>query len=61
VINPEAHDTDADLERQIDFQAGLFATAMTPGEKESAWDELKRLHGMRSPEQVETMERRIFR
>lgn len=57
MINPEAHDPDVELERAIDFQAGLLATALTPGEKESAWDELKRLHAQRSPEQVEQMER----
>jgi hypothetical protein len=57
MINPEAHDTDAELERAIDFQAGLLATALTPAEQTSAWDELKRLHAMRSPERVEQMER----
>lgn len=57
MIAPEAKDFDADLERQIDFQAGLLATALTPAEQTSAWDELKRLHAQRSPEQVERMER----
>lgn len=57
MINPESHDADADLERAIDFQAGLLATALTPAEQTSAWDELKRLHALRSPEQVERMER----
>jgi hypothetical protein len=57
VINPEAHDTDAELESRIDFQRGLLATAQTPDEKTSAWDEMKRLIDLRSPEQVERMER----
>ena len=56
MIQPEAHNTDADLERRIDFQAGLLAIALTPAEKESAWEELKRLHAMRSPQQVAAME-----
>lgn len=59
MINPEHQCADAELERLIDFQAGLLATALTPAEQTSAWDELKRLHAMRSPEQVEQMERGI--
>lgn len=57
MINPEAHDTDAELERQIDFQRGLFATALTPAEMAAAWIEFKRLVNSRSPEQIERMER----
>lgn len=57
MINPEAILPDADLERRIDFQAGLIATALTPAEQMSAWDELKRLHAQRSPERVAEMER----
>lgn len=57
MISPEAQDADAELERRIDFQAGLIATALTPAEQRSAWEELKRLHGMRSPERIEQMER----
>lgn len=57
MINPEAQDADAELERRIDFQAGLIATALTPDEQRSAWEELKRLHGLRSPERIEQMER----
>lgn len=57
MINPEAHDTDAELERQIEFQHGLLVTALTPAEQTAAWDEMKRLIEQRSPEQVEQMER----
>lgn len=57
MINPESHDADAELERRIHFQAGLIATALTPAEKMSAWDELKRLHAQRSPRRIEQMER----
>jgi hypothetical protein len=57
VINPEARDSDADLERAIDFQHGLLVTALTPAEQTAAWDEMKRLIEQRSPEQVEAMER----
>jgi hypothetical protein len=57
MINPEAHDIDADLERQIDFQRGLLVTAITPDEQTAAWDEMKRLIELRSPEQIERMER----
>jgi hypothetical protein len=57
MINPEALDADIDLERQIDFQAGLITTALTRDEKVAAEDELRRLHSMRSPERVEQMER----
>lgn len=57
MIKPEAQDADAELERRIDFQAGLIATALTPDEQRSAWEELKRLHGLRSPERIERMER----
>jgi low affinity Fe/Cu permease len=56
VINPE-HDTDAELERAIDFQAGLIATSLTRDEKLTAQEEMRRLIGQRSPEQVERMER----
>jgi hypothetical protein len=56
VINPEPQDADAELERRIDFQRGLLATALTPAEKTSAWDEMKRLIEQRSPEQIERME-----
>jgi hypothetical protein len=59
VISPEAQDADAELERRIDFQAGLIATALTPDELRAAWLELTRLHALRSPEQVERMERDI--
>lgn len=59
MINPESYDTDADLERQIAFQAGLIATALTRDEQLAAQDEVRRLHALRSPRQVERMEREI--
>lgn len=57
MIQPEAKDFDAELERQIEFQRGLLVTALTPAEQTAAWDEMKRLIEQRSPEQVEQMER----
>ena len=57
MINPEAPFFDAELERRIDFEAGLLAIAQTPAEQTSAWEELKRLVTLRSPERVEQMER----
>jgi hypothetical protein len=57
VIQPEAKDFDAELERQIDFQHGLLVTAMTPAEHAAAWEEMKRLIAQRSPERIEQMER----
>lgn len=57
MINPEAKDFDADLERQIDFQRGLLATAITTAEQTAAWEEMKRLIAQRSPERIEQMER----
>lgn len=57
MINPEAKDFDAELERQIDFQHGLLVTAITPAEHEAAWDEMKRLIAQRSPARVAEMER----
>lgn len=57
MINPEAQDTDSELECRIDHQAWLVANVSTESEKTSAWHELKRLHAMRSPERVAQMER----
>lgn len=57
MINPEAISADAELERQIDHQAWLITSVSSEAEKTSAWHELKRLHGMRSPARVEHMER----
>lgn len=57
MINPQTHDPDMELERQIDFQCGLVATAITREEKVTAVEELKRLISLRSPAQVERMER----
>jgi hypothetical protein len=59
VINPEAHDTDAELERQIDEQAALLREDRSPDENRATWLELTRLHAMRSPARVEQMEREI--
>lgn len=57
MINPEPQAVDVELERRIDFEAGLLAIAQTPAEQTSAWEELKRLVAQRSPERVEQMER----
>ena len=46
-----------DLESQIDWNAHQLHTAATPEERATAWERLKRLHAMRSPERVESMER----
>lgn len=59
MINPEAHDSDAELERAIDFQCGLVATAATRDEKFAAAEEMARLIARRSPSQVERMEREM--
>lgn len=48
---------DAELERQIDQQAELMHSARSTDAQRSAWLELVRLHGMRSPERIEQMER----
>jgi hypothetical protein len=61
VINPEALDADTLLENQIAFQAGLVATSNTRDEKVAAVEELKRLIALRSPAQIERMERKILR
>lgn len=45
-----------DLESRIDLQALLLHTAPTPDERRAAWDELTRLHAMRSPEKIQRME-----
>lgn len=49
--------SDAELERQINFQYGLIATALTRDEQMAAQTEMTRLIGLRSPRQVEKMER----
>lgn len=56
MLNPEAPNVDADLESQIDRQALLLHTVDTPGERRMAWDELRRLHSLRSPQRIEEME-----
>lgn len=45
-----------DLESRIDLQALLLHTAPTPDERRAAWDELTRLHAMRSPQRIAEME-----
>lgn len=57
MINPEAPHVDIDLESQIDWQAHRLHTAHTPGERKAAWDRLKQLHAMRTPERIREMER----
>lgn len=44
------------LEERIDHQALLLHTAPTPEERRAAWEELKRLHAMRTPRRVRQME-----
>jgi hypothetical protein len=45
------------LESQIDWQAHVLATATTPEDRAAAWNRLQQLIAMRTPEQVESMER----
>lgn len=52
--------SDAELERQINFQYGLIATSLTPDEQRTALEEMTRLIAQRSPRQIERMERGIF-
>jgi hypothetical protein len=56
MLHPEAPHVDLDLEEQIDFQHRVLSNAVTPDEKRTAWERLKQLVGMRSPEHVEQME-----
>lgn len=49
-------DADADLERQIDYQALLLHTVKTPEERRAACDLLAQLHALRSPRRVAQME-----
>lgn len=46
-----------DLESQIDWNAHQLHTAATPDERAAAWDRLKKLHAMRTPEKIEELER----
>lgn len=61
MINPEAPDTDAELERRIDEQAALLREDRSPDENRATWLELTRLHALRSQERIEQMEREILR
>ncbi|HEY4355631.1 MAG TPA: hypothetical protein VGN16_07795 [Acidobacteriaceae bacterium] len=45
-----------ELESRIAHQALLLHASPTPLERHSAWEELKRLHALRSPEQITEME-----
>lgn len=45
-----------DVEAQLDRAAHLLHTAPTKADREAAWEQMKRLHEMRSPQQVERME-----
>jgi len=47
---------DNSLERSIGHQAMLLHTAQTPNERRAAWNELTRLHAMRSPQRIAEME-----
>lgn len=47
----------ADLEQRIDYQALLLHTADTPEKRRAAWNELVRLHSLRSADRVEEMEK----
>jgi hypothetical protein len=46
-----------DLESQIDWNAHLLHSAPTIEERRAAWDRLKKLHEMRTPQQVDELER----
>lgn len=54
-------DPDADLERRIDEQYLIVWFGKTPEQRTAACRELARLVPLRSPEQVERMEREILR
>ncbi|HEX7113744.1 MAG TPA: hypothetical protein VF193_01320 [Steroidobacter sp.] len=56
-MNNPARIADSDLESQIASAAQQLHTAPTPQERRAAWERLKQLHVMRSPERVEQMER----
>lgn len=56
MINPEAQDTDLELETRIDQAALLLSSAPTPDERRAAWEVLKHLVEQRSPQYVEQME-----
>jgi hypothetical protein len=46
-----------ELENRIDIQVLILYTAETPAERRAAWDELTRLHAMRSPARIGQMEK----
>lgn len=46
-----------DLEEQIDRSVHELHTAQTKEAQHIAWERLKKLHAMRTPERVEEMER----
>jgi hypothetical protein len=47
---------DIDIECQIDWQSRRLHTAKTVEERREAWERLKKLHKLRSPERVRQME-----
>lgn len=51
-------DADAELERKIEVAVLRCSTATNPNDRRRWWNELKRLHALRSPEQIERMERK---
>jgi hypothetical protein len=57
MISPDAPFVELDLESQIDWNAHQLHTAPTPEERAAAWERLKKLHQMRTPEKAEELER----
>jgi hypothetical protein len=57
MISPDAPFVELDLESQIDWNAHQLHTAPTPEERAAAWERLKKLHQMRTPEKVDELER----
>lgn len=56
MINSNEPFVELDLESQIDWNAHRMHTAPTPEERRVAWDRLKKLHDMRTPERIREME-----
>jgi hypothetical protein len=56
-MSADVHDVDAELERRIEQQRALLREDRSPDENRATWLEITRLHALRSPAQVERMER----
>ena len=56
MINPKTLPSDLDLENRIDAAALLLHTAPTPDERRAAWETLKHLVALRTPQRVAQME-----